>query len=170
EPGGRERVRIDHAMFLDRSLLARLVDLGIWAVVQPSFIWDHGGRSPSREILLRPFATALEAGLKQAFSSDYPCGENSPLVGMQAAVTRRSRVGEASGPEEAISAEAALRAYTLSAAQAAGLGADRGSLVAGKRADFLVLSDDPLQCSAGAIKDVRILQTWVAGVPVMVQP
>jgi predicted amidohydrolase YtcJ len=169
EPAGRGRVRIDHAMFLDRGLLARLVDLGLWVVVQPSFIWDHGGRSPAPDILLRPFATARAAGLRQAFSSDFPCGENSPLLGIQAAVTRRSRRGEASGPEEALPAEAALRAYTLDAALAAGL-SDRGVLAPGKRADFLVLSGDPLACDPGAIKDIRVLETWVKGKKILVQP
>jgi predicted amidohydrolase YtcJ len=170
EPSGRGRVRVDHGMFLDRGLLARLVDLGVWTVVQPSFIWDHGGRSPSPDLLLRPFATARDAGLRQAFSSDYPCGENAPLLGIQAAVTRRTRLGEPSGPEEALPAEAALRAYTADAARAAGLDADRGSLAPGKRADFLILSRDPLTCPEETIKDVRLLQTWVGGAPVMVQP
>ena len=170
EPAGRGRVRVDHAMFLDRALLTRLVDLGVWVVVQPSFIWDHGGSSPSPELMLRPFATARAAGLRQAFSSDYPCGENSPLLGIQAAVTRRTRHGEPSGLEEALAAGDALRAYTLDAARAAGLEADRGSLVAGKRADFLVLSGDPLEGPTDAIKDVKVLQTWVQGVPILVRP
>jgi predicted amidohydrolase YtcJ len=139
-------------------------------VVQPSFIWDHGGRAPSPEILLRPFATAHAAGLRQAFSSDYPCGENAPLLGIQAAVTRRTRLGEPTGVEEALPAELALRAYTLDAARAAGLEADRGQLVPGKRADFLVLSANPLEVPGESIKDVQVLQTWVEGVPVMVRP
>jgi len=170
EPSGRGRVRIDHAMFLDRTLLARLVDLGVWVVVQPSFIWDHGGRAPASDLMLRPFATAHRAGLRQAFSSDFPCGENSPLLGIQAAVTRRTRRGEPSGLEEALTTEAALRAYTIDAARAAGLEADRGALVSGKRADFLVLSANPLECPADAIKDVRVLQTWVEGSPILVRP
>jgi predicted amidohydrolase YtcJ len=170
EPAGRGRVRVDHAMFLDHASLARLVDLGVWVVVQPSFIWDHGGRSPSPEVLLRPFATAHAAGLRQAFSSDYPCGENAPLLGIQAAVTRRTRLGEPSGPEEALPAETALRAYTLEAARAAGVEHDRGMLMPGKRADFLVLSSNPLDGPPEAIKDVQVLQTWVEGVPVLVRP
>jgi predicted amidohydrolase YtcJ len=170
EPAGRGRVRVDHAMFLDRASLSRLVDLGVWVVVQPSFIWDHGGRAPSPEVMLRPFATAHAAGLRQAFSSDYPCGENAPLLGIQAAVTRRTRRGEPSGLEEALPAETALRAYTLEAARAAGLEADRGALMSGKRADFLLLSSNPLEGPAEAIKDVRVLQTWVGGVPVLVRP
>jgi predicted amidohydrolase YtcJ len=170
DPAGRGRVRIDHAMFLDAALLGRLVDLGVWVVVQPSFIWDHGGRAPAPGVLLRPFATAHAAGLPQAFSSDYPCGENAPLLGIQAAVTRRTRLGEPSGPEEAVSPEMALKAYTLDAARAAELDADRGALMAGKRADFLVLSDNPLECPPEAIKEIQVLQTWVQGVPIMVRP
>jgi predicted amidohydrolase YtcJ len=67
-------------------------------------------------------------------------------------------------------AELALRAYTLDAARAAGLEADRGQLVPGKRADFLVLSANPLEVPGESIKDVQVLQTWVEGVPVMVRP
>ena len=170
EPAGRGRVRVDHAMFLDRASLTRLVDLGVWVVVQPSFIWDHGGRAPSPQILLRPFATAHAAGLRQAFSSDYPCGENAPLLGIQAAVTRRTRLGEPAGVEEALPADVALRAYTLDAARAAGLEADRGQLVSGKRADFLILSANPLGVPAASIQDIEVLQTWVEGVPIMVRP
>lgn len=164
EPAGRGRVRVDHAMFLDRASLVRLVDLGVWVVVQPSFIWDHGGHAPSPEVMLRPFATARAAGLPQAFSSDYPCGENAPLVGIQAAVTRRTRLGEPAGLEEALPVEAALRAYTLDAARAAGLDGDRGSLVSGKRGDLVVLSQNPLECRPEAIKDLQVLQTWVQGI------
>jgi predicted amidohydrolase YtcJ len=156
-------------MFLDRALLGRLVDLGVWVVVQPSFIRDHAGRAPAPDVLLRPFGTAHAAGLRQAFSSDFPCGDNAPLRGIQAAVTRRTRQGEPAGLEEAVPAEVALRAYTLDAARAAGLG-DRGSLVPGKRADFLVLSANPLECAPDATEGVQVLQTWVAGRPILVQP
>ena len=92
------------------------------------------------------------------------------MLGIQAAVTRRTRQGEPSGLEEALAAEDALRAYTLDAAQAAGMEADRGSLVAGKRADFLVLSGNPLDGPTDTIKDVKVLQTWVQGVPILVRP
>jgi hypothetical protein len=72
--------------------------------------------------------------------------------------------------EEALPADVALRAYTLDAARAAGLEADRGQLVSGKRADFLILSANPLGVPAASIQDIEVLQTWVEGVPIMVRP
>src|SRR5207237_5602139 len=61
-PDGRERVRIDHAIFLTPDLIARLADLGIWVVVQPSFLWDSRDRPNATPadpaILQRPFASA----------------------------------------------------------------------------------------------------------------
>ena len=170
EPAGRGRVRVDHAMFLTDDLIARLADLQIWVVAQPSFLYDSGGTSPSPDIRLRPFATAARAGVRQAFSSDFPCGSNAPLLGISAAVTRTSRRGEVFEPEEAVSAFDALRAYTIDAARAAGLDGERGSLEAGKRADFLVLSGNPVECRTEEIASLQVLQTWARGVRIFNRP
>jgi predicted amidohydrolase YtcJ len=168
-PEGRARVRIDHAIFLTAELIARIADLGIWVVAQPSFLWDWRGPAapaPDPAILTRPFATAARAGVKQAFSSDYPCGTNAPLLGIAAAVTRTSRDGYVAGPDEAISAAAALEAYTLGAARAAGIDGIAGSLEPGKRADFLVLSANPLDVRPPDLASIGVLQTWIGGVRV----
>ncbi len=170
EPGGRDRVRIDHAIFLTDALISRLAALGIWVVGQPSFLYDGGGRSPSPEILLRPFRTLGERGVLQAFSSDFPCGSISPLAGIYSAVTRRTREGEVVDPHEAIAVEKALEAYTLGAARAAGMEADHGSLEHGKRADFLVLTADPAECQPDALHELRVVETWVAGVRIRDRP
>ena len=162
-PAGRERVRIDHAMFLERELIARLADLGVWVVAQPSFLSDSGGVAPSPELLLRPFRSVHAAGIPQAFSSDFPCGALAPLAGIAAAVTRRSRAGALAAPEEALAATDALRAYTLGAARAAGLDDERGSLEAGKRADFALLSGSPLAVAPEELSTIRVLESWVGG-------
>ncbi len=163
EPGGDRRVRVDHAMFLTRDLIARLRDLGIWVVVQPSFLYDTGGRSPSPDLLLRPFRSIADAGIRQAFSSDFPCGSLAPLAGIAAAVTRRSRRGELDAPEEAVSVTHALEAYTINAARAAGFADERGSLEAGKLADLVVLSENPLECRPENLGSIRVMATWIAG-------
>jgi predicted amidohydrolase YtcJ len=167
-PDGRERVRIDHAIFLTPELIARIAELGIWVVVQPSFLWDSRERPDATfadpSIRQRPFRTAVRAGVNQAFSSDYPCGSNSPIVGIAAAVTRTSREGHVAAPDEAMSVADALEAYTLRAARAAGLGAIAGSLESGKRADLLVLSSNPLDCAPADLASIRVLETWINGV------
>ena len=168
-PEGRAQVRLDHAIFLTRELIARLAELQIWVVAQPSFLWDARrmpprGSTPDPLVLLRPFGSALRAGVRQAFSSDFPCGTNAPLLGIAAAVTRTSRTGQLAAPEEALTAAEALEAYTLGAARAAGLDGQCGSLEPGKRADLLVLSADPLTCAPSEIASIRVLETWARGV------
>ena len=165
-PEGRARVRIDHAIFVTSELISRIADLGIWLVAQPSFLWDMrpaGASAPDPTVLQRPFARAVHAGVKQAFSSDYPCGTNAPLLGIAAAVTRTSQHGHVSEPDEAISVADALEAYTLGAARAAGLAAEVGSLEPGKRADLLVLSSNPLDTPPTALASIRVEQTWIGG-------
>jgi predicted amidohydrolase YtcJ len=167
-PEGRSRVRLDHAIFLTRELIERLADLQIWVVAQPSFLWDMGlpqarGPSPERDVLQRPFGSTLRAGVRQAFSSDFPCGSNAPLLGIAAAVTRTSGAGQVAGLDEAITPADALEAYTLGAARAAGVDAVCGSLEAGKRADLLVLSADPLACAPSEIARIRVEETWLKG-------
>jgi predicted amidohydrolase YtcJ len=168
-PEGRGRVRVDHAIFLTRELIDRLAALEVWVVAQPSFLWDMGaprarGVPPDRAMLLRPFGSTLRAGVRQAFSSDFPCGTNAPLLGISAAVTRASRSGEVAAPEEAVSAADALAAYTLGAARAAGCDDVCGSLEPGKRADLLVLSADPTTVPPAAIARIRVEETWLKGV------
>jgi predicted amidohydrolase YtcJ len=167
-PEGRSRVRIDHAIFLTRELIARLAELQVWVVAQPSFLWDMGlpqarTQSPDPDVLQRPFGSTLRVGAHQAFSSDFPCGSNAPLLGIAAAVTRRSRAGQVAAPDEAVTPAEALEAYTLGAARAAGMGDVCGSLEAGKRADLLVLSADPLTCPPAEIAGIRVEETWLKG-------
>ncbi len=166
EPAGRARVRIDHATFVDGDTVARIADLGVPVVAQPAFLWDVGRPALPDAILVHAFGTVVEAGIPLAFSSDFPCGSLSPLVGIQAAVTRRSRSGQTCDPDEALTPEQALEAYTLGAAHAAGLATERGSLQPGKRADFVVLAANPLDHPPDALAGIAVLATWVGGAPV----
>lgn len=163
-PGGEARLRLDHAMFLTPSLIRRVKALGIPLVVQPSFVYDLGDLlqpgPPGLQVL--PFRSLLEAGIPLAFSSDSPCGSLPPLVGIYAAVTRRTCSGRTLGPEEAIGVEAALRAYTLEAALAGGA-TEVGSIAPGKRADLVVLSADPTRVPAETLLDLRVEETVVEG-------
>jgi len=163
EPKGE--VRIDHAMFLTRQLVARIKALGIWVVSQPSFLYDLGVaiHPLPPDILSRPFGSLFDAGVPQAFSSDYPCGSLAPLTGIYAATTRRSRHGQEVSPEERVPVRAALEAYTIQAARAAGLAEECGSLEVGKRADLVVLDANPLEVPAEDLLRLKVIKTLVAG-------
>lgn len=163
EPTGADRVRLDHAMFLTRDLIERIKALGIWVVVQPAFVHDLSAGNAGEEIRRLPFRTLRDAGIPLAFSSDFPCGTLSPLVGIYAAATRRTRSGEASEVEEAIPVRAALEAYTINAARAGGLGQDCGSLEPGKRADLIVLDRNPLEVGPEELPRLKVVRTFVAG-------
>jgi len=167
-PEGRGRLRLDHAMFVTPALIARIAALGLPVVSQPSFLYDQGAPPLALppDLRCRPFRSLGAAGIRQAFSSDYPCGSVAPLVGIAAAVTRRDRDGHVADPDEAVSVEHALAAYTIEAARACGLAGEVGSLEAGKRADFVVLDGNPLTVAADALPRLRIVETRVAGRPV----
>jgi predicted amidohydrolase YtcJ len=106
----------------------------------------------------------LAAGLTVALSSDAPVVENdSPLAGMQAAILRRDTDGERIAPDEAISIDDALDAYTRGGAIACGAEQERGTLCEGMQADMTVLSGNPLQTPPAALTALRVTQTWVGG-------
>ena len=165
---GRGRLRLDHAMFVTPELIERIAALGLPVVSQPSFLYDQGAPALAlpAELRCRPFRSFNAAGIRQAFSSDYPCGSVAPLVGVAAAVTRRDRDGHVVDPDEAVPVEDALAAYTIEAARACGLEGEAGSLAVGKRADFVVLDGNPLAVAAEDLLRLRVVETRVAGQPV----
>jgi predicted amidohydrolase YtcJ len=165
---GRGRLRLDHAMFVTPALVERIAALGLPVVSQPSFLYDQGAPALAlpAELRCRPFRSLGAAGIRQAFSSDYPCGSVAPLVGIAAAVTRRDRDGHVVDPDEAVPVEHALAAYTIEAARACGVEGEAGSLAAGKRADFVVLDGNPLAVAAADLARLRVVEARVAGRPV----
>ena len=86
-----------------------------------------------------------------------------PLVGIYAAVTRRSESGEPVGALEGVTQHEALKMYTLSGAYAAGWQADTGSIETGKLADLALLDGDPTRVEASEICDVKVRLTVIGG-------
>jgi hypothetical protein len=106
----------------------------------------------------------LDAGLTVALSSDAPVVEDdSPLAGMQAALTRRDAEGHPIAPEQAITLDEALDAYTLGGTTASGDEARRGRLAPGMQADLVVLAGDITQIPPEALTSLAVTQTWVGG-------
>jgi hypothetical protein len=161
------RPRLEHVMFVDPPLVRRIADAGAIAVVQPFFIYDIGDSEaeapPPKPIEVMPLRRMLDAGVTLAGSSDYPVSHYDVLSAVKAAATRRTRREETLEPDQAISVEDALRAYTQGSALALGVANDVGTISTGKRADLVVLSQNPLKTAAERVDEIKVLRTYLAG-------
>ncbi len=167
-PQGAQRHRIEHCGECSPQLLERLKMLQAVIVTQPPFVYYSGERylatiPADRLKWLYRFKSFLDSGVVTAGSSDSPLVPDNPLVGIYAAVTRKTQSGQYLLPEEGISASEALAMYTVSAAYASHEERVKGSLTSGKLADMVLLSADPTQTLPEQIKDIRVKMTIIGG-------
>jgi predicted amidohydrolase YtcJ len=158
--------RLEHLTFTNPDLIRRIADTGATAVVQPYFIHDMVGdfaaRSPMpAPHIVMPLRSLLDEGIELAGSSDHPVSGYDVLAAIEAAMRRHTKQGRTVGPEEAITAEEALRAYTMGSARALGVENETGSLTPGKRADITVLSGDPRRTATPT--DLSVERTYLGG-------
>jgi predicted amidohydrolase YtcJ len=162
-PRRDHRHRIEHASVLDDETITRMAQLGIVVSTQPLFIhsektWLHRRLGPDRARQTYPLRSLLEAGVRVAGASDAPVESTDVLHAIQCCVTR-----EGFEVEQGISAAQALRAFTIDAAYAQFEEGEKGSISPGKRADFAMLSANPVSVPAEAIREIRVEQTIVGG-------
>ena len=161
------RPRLEHALLVDPALVRRMAGAGTIAVVQPFFLYDLGGAMAEvptpKPIEVMPLRRMLDAGVTLAGSSDYPVADFDVLAAVKSAATRRSQLGESLGPDQAIGVEDALRAYTMGSALALGVEKEVGSISAGKQADLVVLSENPLEVDRERVDEIKVLGTYRAG-------
>lgn len=141
-------------------------DLAIAA--QPTFIrtWGETVRSfvgQERAEGFLPLRTMLDRGLTVGGGADSPITWNNPWLGIYAATTRKTEGGRVLGEAERITAEEALRCYTLGSATIIGQEGERGSIEVGKLADFTVVDRDILNIDPEQIPGTRVLKTIVGG-------
>ena len=163
-PGKELRNRIEQAAVLNEGLLQRMKKQKVIVSAQPRVIasefsvWsatEHLG--PKRARWLYPLKTLLKKGIRVVGGSDCPMEPLSPLLGIQAAVTRDFF------PEERITADEALRIYTVDAAYSSSEESIKGSVEEGKLADLTVLSHDPLAVPPNDIAKIAVEMTIVGG-------
>ncbi len=171
ENGPRDRrFRIEHAQHLRPEDIPRFAALGVFPSMQPYHAIDDG-RWAEKLIGLRirttyAFRSLLDAGAPLVFGSDWFVAPPTPLEGIYAAVTRRTLddLNPAGWvPEEKISVEEALVAYTRSAARAAFAENDVGTLKEGFLADFVILDRDLTAIAPEEIRNTRVVTTVVGG-------
>jgi predicted amidohydrolase YtcJ len=166
------RLRIEHAQHLRPEDYGRFAELGVIASMQPYHAIDDGRWAEGRIGKVRcassyAFASLLHARAKLAFGSDWSVAPLEPLLGIDAAVNRRTLDGKDPAgwyPEQRINVAEAVEAYTRTSAYAAFQDHDRGSLTPGKLADFVVLSRDILDpARRDEIVKTAVVATVVGG-------
>jgi len=139
--------------------------------VQPYHAIDDGrfaeGRiGRDRSSRTYAFRTFLDHGVKLAFGTDWDVAPLNPMLTIYAAVTRATLDGKNPNgwfPEQKLTVEEAIEAYTIGSAYAEFQENEKGSLTAGKLADMVLVSDDLLTIPAKSIRDVKVLKTFVGG-------
>jgi predicted amidohydrolase YtcJ len=168
------RFRIEHAQHLSPDAIKRFSELGVLASMQPYHAIDDGRWAekrigPERIKTTYAFRSLLDANAHLMFGSDWTVAPIDPLLGIYAAVTRRTlddRNPNGWVPEQKITVEEALRAYTSANAYGAFLEEELGTLQPGKRADLVVLSQNILAIDPNQINRVRADYTIIDGVVV----
>ena len=172
ENGPRDRrFRIEHAQHIAPADIPRFAELGVIASMQPYHAIDDGrwaerviGRERAKTTYA--FRSLLDADARVAFGSDWFVAPPTPLEGIYAAVTRRTlddRNPRGWIPEQRITVEEALAAYTVEGAYASFEESDKGSLVRGKLADFVLLDRDLTRIQPETIRDAQVVMTVVGG-------
>jgi len=165
------RFRIEHAQHLRYSDIKRFSKLNVIASVQPYHciddgVWAEKRIGKKRLKYTHPYKSFLDNNVTVAFGTDWPVAPLNPLLGIYAAVTRRTvdnKNPDGWIPEQKISVEDAIKCYTLNAAFAGFEENIKGSIEEGKLADMVVLSEDILILYPVNIKDVKVDMTIFNG-------
>lgn len=168
---GDRRWRIEHAQIVDPADIPRFGKNAIIASMQPVHqtsdrLMAEARLGPNRLAGAYAWNSILKSGSKLVFGSDAPVELPDPWAGLAAAISRQGPDGQPAGgwqPQERISREQALAAYTVNGAFAGFAEGRFGRLVRGEWADFLLVDRDPLLAAPADLAKTRVLQTWVGG-------
>ncbi len=163
------RFRIEHDQVIAPAQFAQYRKLGVIASMQPSHLltdmnWAMARIGPERAKTSYAWKEFLDNGVPLAFGTDYPVEPITPFRGVYAAVTRMNEAGTKSYfPEQKLTIEQALAAYTTGSAYAQFAEKEKGTLAPGMLADFVVLDRDLTKVAPPEILKTRVLRTVVGG-------
>ena len=179
EDGPRDRrFRIEHAQHIAPADIPRFASLNVIASMQPYHEMDDGRWAEpiighERAKTTYAFRSILDAGAHLAFGSDWSVAPATPIEGIYGAVTRETLDGKHPGgwiPEQKISVEDALRAYTSGAAYASFEEQIKGTLESGKLADFVLIDRDLTRIPPAELRGAHVMMTVVGGRVVYERP
>ncbi len=160
---------LQHCQLMGRDLFTRAADMGVCCNIFANHIYYFGDQHVAltlgldRAERMDGARSAIDAGVNIALHSDAPVTPMAPLFTAWCAVNRQTMSGRTLGVAQCIDVEEALFAITMGAAYTLKLDSEIGSIETGKRADFVVLGDDPLAVDPMALKDVPIMGTVFGG-------
>jgi predicted amidohydrolase YtcJ len=170
--GARDRRwRIEHSQHINPKDFQRYAGLHVIASMQPYHAIDDGQWAerrigPIRAKSTYAFRTLLDRGVHLAFGTDWSVAPLNPMLGLYAAVTRATLDGKHPDgwvPEQKITIQEAIEAYTLGSAYAEFQEKDKGSITTGKLADLILVSDNLLKIDPRAVRDAKVEMTMVGG-------
>jgi len=163
------RLRIEHAQVTTPSQIAKFKELKVIASMQPNHLltdmnWAMDRLGPKRAEHSYAWAEFQKKGVTLAFGTDYPVEPVTPFHGLYAAVTRKGEDGKREYfPEQKLTMEQAIAAYTTGSAFAEFAEKDKGTLAPGMLADFVVLDRDITSVPPPKILGAKVLRTVVGG-------
>ncbi|MBN8501546.1 MAG: amidohydrolase [Sphingomonadales bacterium] len=169
--GGDRRWRIEHAQVVDPADIARFGKHGIIASMQPVHqtsdrLMAEKRLGPNRLAGAYAWKSIQSSGARVVFGSDVPVEAADPFAGWAAAISRTGPDGEPLGgwqPQERISREEAFAAYTSGGAYAGFAEGRFGRLVAGERADFVLIDRDPFLSTPAELRQTKVIEVWIGG-------
>ena len=161
------RPKITHCTLINDDLLRRMKSLGAVPAPFTSYAYYNSDKfhfyGEERMKHCMAYRSFIDSGIRAAAGSDFSPGPFAPLMGIQGMVTRTGWNGETWGANQRISVYEALQVMTINGAYNSHEEAIKGSITAGKLADFVVLADDPHVTNKEKIKDIEIVRTITGG-------
>ncbi len=162
-PQSTSRVVFHHLGYTQPEQIKRMKDLNIYASLLPYYIRALGdiyskiGFTPENAHRISDSGSCVKYGVHFSLHSDFPMAPSNPLFNAWCAVNRIGMLsGETLGSEEKISVRDALRAVTIEAAATIGKEDELGSIKIGKKADFTILAENPLEADPVRLKDIKV--------------
>jgi predicted amidohydrolase YtcJ len=166
-PHPDRRHRIEHCTLVNPSLLQRIKAAGVIPTPFWTYVYYHGekwaqyGEEKTRWMFAH--RSFLDYGINVVGASDYGPGPFEPLMAIQSMVTRKDYRGRVWGANQRVTVDEALRIATVNGSRASYEENLKGTITAGKLADFVILEKDPHVVAPDTIKDIKVVRTVAGG-------